>query len=154
MIDPDAPTARRVMISKVLLLIVALAAAFVAARRAADILFLVTAALSLAASAFFPALVLGIFWKRANRWGAGAGMLAGLGVSLWYLATTQPLLREALHLQGPATLWWGIQPVSAGVFGVPVGLVVTVVVSLLTPKPSPQVQAFVDGLRHPRQVKP
>ncbi|MEK8029277.1 VC_2705 family sodium/solute symporter [Ideonella sp. DXS29W] len=151
MIDPDAPTARRVMISKVLLLIVALAAAFVAARRAADILFLVTAAFSLAASAFFPALVLGIFWKRANRWGAGAGMMAGLAVSVWYLATTQPLLRDWLHLRGPAQLWWGIQPVSAGVFGVPVGLAVTVIVSLLTPRPSPQVEAFVDQLRYPRR---
>ncbi|HEX5687142.1 MAG TPA: VC_2705 family sodium/solute symporter [Ideonella sp.] len=154
MVDPDAPTARRVMISKVLLLVVALAAAFVAARRPADILLLVTAAFSLAASAFFPALVLGIFWKRANRWGAGAGMLAGLGVCSGYLAITQPWLRELLHLQGPPTLWWGIQPVSAGIFGVPVGLVVMVIVSLLTPRPPPAVEALVDDLRYPRQLKP
>jgi cation/acetate symporter len=152
MIDPSASAARRVMISKVLLLVVALAAAFVAARRPADILFLVTAAFSLGASAFFPALVLGIFWKRANRWGAVAGMLAGLGVSVYYLATTQPWLREALHLRGPAALWWGIQPISAGVFGVPVGLVVTVVVSLLTPRPAPATAAFVEGLRYARQL--
>ncbi|MGM9491785.1 VC_2705 family sodium/solute symporter [Ideonella sp. YS5] len=151
-IDPSASPARQVMISKVLLLVVALAAAFVAARRPADILFLVTAAFSLAASAFFPALVLGIFWKRANRWGAVAGMLSGLCVSIYYLATTQPWLREVLHLHGPVQLWWGIQPISAGVFGVPVGLAVTVVVSLLTPRPAPMTVAFVEGLRYARQL--
>ena len=70
MIDPNAPTARRVTISKALLLVVALAAAAVAAQKPADILFLVSAAFSFAAAAFFPALVLGIFWKRANKWGA------------------------------------------------------------------------------------
>ncbi|MFO1268809.1 MAG: hypothetical protein U1F67_19840 [Rubrivivax sp.] len=69
MIDPNAPTARRVMISKMLLLVVALLAALVAAQKPADILFLVSAAFSFAAAAFFPALVLGIFWKRANKWG-------------------------------------------------------------------------------------
>jgi cation/acetate symporter len=150
MVDPNASAARRVMISKVLLLVVAVAAAFVAARRPADILFLVTAAFSLAASAFFPALVLGIFWKRANRWGAAAGMLAGLGVTAYYMATTQPWLRELLRLQGPVPLWWGIQPISAGVFGVPVGLVVTAVVSLLTPPPAPALGEFVEALRYPR----
>jgi cation/acetate symporter len=151
LIAPDAPTARRVLISKVLLLVVALAAAFVAARRPADILFLVTAAFSLAASAFFPALVLGIFWKRANRWGACAGMLAGLGVSVYYLATTQPWLRDLLGMAGPAQLWWGIQPISAGVFGVPAGLAATVLVSLATPRPPAAVAAFVDGIRHPHE---
>ncbi|MFZ9181927.1 MAG: sodium:solute symporter family protein, partial [Hylemonella sp.] len=69
MIDPNAPTSRRVMISKVLLLVVALAAAYVAAQKPADILFLVSAAFSFAAAAFFPALTLGIFWKRATKWG-------------------------------------------------------------------------------------
>jgi len=152
LIDPNASTARRVLISKVLLLVVALAAAFVAARKPADILFLVTAAFSIAASAFFPALVLGIFWKRANRWGASAGMLAGLGVSIYYMASTHPWLRDLFHASGPPTLWWGIQPISSGVFGVPVGLLVIVVVSLLTPRPPATVQSLVDGLRYPRQV--
>jgi cation/acetate symporter len=73
-------------------------------------------------------------------------------VSVYYLATTQPWLREALHLHGPVGLWWGIQPISAGVFGVPVGLVVTVVVSLLTPRPAPATAAFVEGLRYARQL--
>jgi cation/acetate symporter len=154
MIDPNASAARRVMISKVLLLVVAVTAAFVAARKPADILFLVTAAFSLAASAFFPALVLGIFWKRANRQGAAAGMLAGLGVTVYYMATAYPVLRELLHLSGPAQLWWGIQPISAAVFGVPVGLAVTVLVSLVTPRPAAATQALVEALRYPRPLAP
>jgi cation/acetate symporter len=150
MIDPNASTNRRVLISKVLLLVVALAAAVVAARKPADILFLVTAAFSLAASAFFPALVLGIFWKRANRQGAVAGMLVGLAVSGYYLATTHPSLRDLLHLRGPVQLWWGIQPISAGVFGVPAGMAATVLVSWLTPAPAPATVALVEALRYPR----
>ena len=147
--DPKASTARRVMLSKVILLAVALAAAFVAAQKPANILFLVSAAFSLAASAFFPALVLGIFWQRANQWGAAAGMLAGLGLSFWYMATTDPWLRGLIGLNAPVSLWWGIQPVSAGVFGVPVGFAVTVLVSLLTPAPPEATRAFVARLRRP-----
>jgi cation/acetate symporter len=81
-------------------------------------------------------------------------MLAGLGVSVYYLATTQPWLREALHLHGPVGLWWGIQPISAGVFGVPAGLIVTVVVSLATPRPPATLAAFVDDIRDPRGEPP
>jgi cation/acetate symporter len=152
MIDPDASTARRVAISKALLLIVALAAAAVAVQRPADILFLVSAAFSFAAAAFFPALTLGIFWPRANPWGAVSGMLAGLGVTCYYMVTTQPWLREVFGVAGPVQLWWGIQPISAGVFGVPVGFAVIVVVSLLTPPPRPAVQAMVAQLRYPGQA--
>ena len=94
MIDPNASTARRVTISKVLLLVVALAAALVASQKPADILFLVSAAFSFAAAAFFPALVLGIFWKRANKCGAVLGMIAGLGITVYYMATTQPWMRS------------------------------------------------------------
>ncbi len=64
-----------------------------ASQKPADILFLVSAAFSFAAAAFFPALVLGIFWKRANKWGASLGMVAGLGTTFYYMATTQPWLR-------------------------------------------------------------
>ncbi len=154
MIDPSASTARRVAISKALLLIVALAAAAVAAQRPADILFLVGSAFSLAASAFFPALVLGIFWKRANAWGAVSGMVAGLAVTAYYMTTSQQWLRSAAGLTGPVELWWGIEPISAGVFGVPVGFVVVVVVSLLTRPPPPQVQSLVEDVRYPQRPAP
>ncbi|WP_291013294.1 sodium:solute symporter family protein [Hydrogenophaga sp.] len=150
MFDPNASTARRVTISKVLLLMVALAAAYVAAQRPADILFLVSAAFSFAAASFFPALVLGIFWKRTNGFAASMGMLAGLGVTLYYMATTQPWLRQVFGVTAPVELWWGIQPISAGLFGVPVGFAVIIALSLVMPAPSREVQALVEYVRYPR----
>jgi cation/acetate symporter len=149
MIDPNAPTSRRVAISKALLLIVALAAAAVAAQKPADILFLVSAAFSFAAAAFFPALVLGIFWKRANKWGASLGMIAGLGTTFYYMVTTQPWLRGIFGVTSPVELWWGIQPISAGLFGVPIGFAVIIIVSLLTPPPRKDTQELVEHVRYP-----
>jgi len=155
MIDPNAPTARRVMISKILLLIVALAAAFVAAQKPADILFLVSAAFSFAAAAFFPALVLGIFWKRASKWGAALGMIAGLGITFYYMVTTQPWLRGVFGVTSPIAdnIWWGIQPISAGVFGVPLGFAVIIIVSLITPAPKAEIQELIEHVRYPN-LKP
>jgi cation/acetate symporter len=151
MINPEATTARRVTISKVLLLFVALAAASVAAQKPADILFLVSAAFSFAASAFFPPLVAGVFWKRANKWGAVAGMVAGLSICFYYMATTQPWLRSVFGVTSPIAdnLWWGIQPISAGIFGVPVGIVTLIIVSLLTPPPDTRTQELVHDVRYP-----
>jgi cation/acetate symporter len=149
MINPNAPTARRVMISKVLLLVVALAAAYVAAQKPADILFLVSAAFSFAAAAFFPALTLGIFWKRANQWGAVAGMIGGLGITFYYMVTTQPWLRGVFGVTSPIELWYGILPISAGVFGVPLGFALIIGVSLLTPAPRKDIQDLVDHVRYP-----
>ena len=127
---------RRVMLSKFALLLVALAAAYVAAQRPADILFLVSASFSLAGAAFVPAMVLGIFWSRTSRAGATCGMLAGLGLTIYYMAINAVPVRAALGLSGSG-LWWGIQPVSAGLFGVMGGVLVTVLVSLLS-RPQPQ----------------
>ena len=84
-VNPRASTTRRVTLSKALLLATALAAAAVAAQKPADILFLVAAAFSFAGASFFPVLVLGIFWRRANAAGAIAGMLAGIGVTAYYM---------------------------------------------------------------------
>ena len=149
MIDPNAPTARRVMLSKILLLVVALAAAYVAAQKPADILFLVSAAFSLAAAGFFPALTLGIFWKRASKWGAILGMTAGFGVTFYYMVMTQPWLRGVFGVTSPVELWWGILPISAGVFGVPLGFAVIIIVSLLTPAPRREIQELVEHVRYP-----
>ena len=127
---------RRVILSKFALLAVALVAAAVASFKPADILPLVAASFSLAASAFVPAMVLGIFWRGANRQGAAAGMLTGLGVSIYYMLVNAPGFRAFFGMPPGHDLWLGIQSLSAGVFGVPIGFAVAVVVSLLTrPKP-------------------
>jgi cation/acetate symporter len=123
---------QRVILSKFALLAVALVAAFVASLKAAEILPLVSASFSLAASAFVPAMVLGIFWARANRQGASAGMLAGLGVTVYYMVVNAAPFRVFWGMEPGQQLWWDIQPVSAGVFGVPVGFAVAAVVSLMT----------------------
>jgi cation/acetate symporter len=109
--------------------------------------FMVTAAFSLAASVYFPALVMGIFWKRASAWGAIAGMWAGFVVTLYYMVTNQPWLRAVFSVESPITLWWDIQPLAAGVFGVPAGLGVLILVSWLCPAPSAESKVFVDHIR-------
>ncbi len=144
MIDPDASTKKRVTISKALLLVVALIAAYVTSLKPGNILFLVGAAFSLAASAFFPALVLGVFWKRANKWGAITGMVAGLGTAMYYMVQTYPFFGGVA-----ANQWFDMAPISAGVFGVPVGIITILVVSMLTPAPGPKVQELVEHVRYP-----
>ena len=149
MVDPSATTVSRVTVSKILLLVVALLAAYVAAQKPADILFLVSAAFSFAAASFFPALSLGIFWKRATGMAAALGMVSGLGVTFYYMLFNQPWLRATFGITSPVQLWWGIEPISAGLFGVPIGFAVIILVSLVTPRPSQQAQDLVEHIRYP-----
>jgi len=148
-VNPKAGATRRVMVSKALLLGTALAAAAAAARMPSDILFLVAAAFSLAGAAFVPVLVLGVFWRRANAAGAIAGIVSGLGVTAYYLVSAHPALRAALGLAGPPQLWWAIQPISAGLFGVPAGFAAVLLVSLLTPAPALEQRQMLADLRSP-----
>jgi cation/acetate symporter len=143
MIDQNATTTRRILVSKVLLLMVAVLAAYVTSLKPGDILFLVGAAFSLAASAFFPALVCGIFWKRANQLGAILGMTLGLGVCAYYMYMTYPFFGVN------APKWWDINPISAGIFGIPIGFIGVIVGTLISPAPSKEVQDLVDHVRYP-----
>lgn len=142
-INPRASTTRRLVSSKALLLLVALLAAYVASLKPGDILFMVGSAFSLAASAFFPALVLGVFWKRANRLGAIVGMLGGLGVCMLYMYLTYPVFGVN------APRWWDIEPIAAGIFGIPAGMLGVVVGSLLSAPPGKEIQELVDHVRFP-----
>jgi len=148
---PDAPAVVRVIISKVFVMAVAVVAALTAAMRNTDIVQFIAAAFSLAAATFFPALVVGIFWRRANRAGAVAAMVTGFGVCLYYMVTNMAGPRALLKIARPLAecQWWGIEPVAAGVFGVPAGLAALVVVSLLTPPPGTSTQSLLDRLRVP-----
>jgi cation/acetate symporter len=89
MIDPNAPTARRLVVARVLLLGVAAIAAYTASHRPDDIVAMVAWAFSLAAAGLFPALVLGIWWKRTTSAGAVAGILVGFFVTLLYLVVSR-----------------------------------------------------------------
>ncbi|MCZ8181683.1 MAG: cation acetate symporter [Beijerinckiaceae bacterium] len=89
MINPNAPTKQRLVISRVLLVVVAVLAAWTASTRPTDIVAMVAWAFSLAAGGLFPALVLGVWWKRTTKQGAIAGILAGFGVTLFYLVITR-----------------------------------------------------------------
>jgi len=190
MIDTHAPTTRRLMVSRILLVIVAVIAAYVASTRPADILAMVSWAFSIAAAGLFPALVLGVWWKRANKWGAVAGMVAGFGVCLYYLVGTRyyavgfyemwsglsgandaavtkfvelkaafdgaaPEVKASAwkaldtHAQNIAN-WFGVRNISSALFGLPVGFVAIVAVSLLTKAPSKVMQDFIDEIRKPK----
>jgi cation/acetate symporter len=154
MIDPNAPVSRRVTISKTMLLVVAILAALVAQQKPADILFLVSAAFSFAAAGFFPALVMGIFWKRTTGIAASLGMIAGIVITFYYMSLNQPWMREVFYGVarsvpiGPDE-WWGISAISAGIFGVPLGFAVIIIVSLITPAPKREVQDMVSSVRYP-----
>jgi len=144
LVDPGASTQKRVTISKLLLLAVAFIAAYAASQKPADILSLVGAAFSLAASTLFPALGLGVFWKRANGSGAIAGMLVGFLTCLYYMFRTNPALGGRMD-----AAWFDIAPMSAGIFGVPAGIAAVVLISLLTAPPSRASNGLVDYIRAP-----
>ncbi len=79
------------------------------------------------------------------------GMIAGLGITFYYMATTQPWLRSVFGVTSPIAdhLWLDISPISAGVFGVPLGIAVIIVVSLLTRAPEKDVQDLIEHVRYP-----
>ena len=89
MLDPKAPTIRRLTVARVLLFFVAVASAALAATKPGDILAMVGWAFSLAMAGNFPALVMGIWWKRATTAGAICGMIAGFGLCLFYLVVSR-----------------------------------------------------------------
>ncbi|MDH5752686.1 MAG: cation acetate symporter [Deltaproteobacteria bacterium] len=141
MVNPQADSKKRLIVARIILVIVAVFAAWLASTKPSDILSMVAWAFSIAASGLFPALVLGVWWKRTTNAGAVAGMAAGFAVCLIYLLGTR---------YGGMGLWFGIKNISAGMFGIPAAFLTTVVVSLMTPEPSKEMQDFVDQMRIPK----
>ena len=97
-------------------------------------------AFGLAAASFFPAIVLGIFWKRATAAGCVAGMIAGLAFTALYMYLT--LYQDMEH-------WFGISPEGIGTIGAAINFIVAIAVSQVSRAPSAEVQALVEEVRHP-----
>jgi cation/acetate symporter len=104
MLDPNAPTARRLIVARVLLLFVAVTAATLAASRPGDILAMVGWAFSLAMAGNFPALVMGIWWKRTTTTAAICGIIAGFGLCVFYLVCTRYFPQAGIKYFGMSSL--------------------------------------------------
>ena len=139
-IDPKADTKTRLIVARVLLLVVGAAGAFVASMGLTSILGAVAWAFSFANSGLFFPLVLGVWWKRANRAGAIAGMIGGFLAGAIYLYQVQ--------FNG-MTPWLGIDGLRFGMIGMPVSLILMIVVSLMTEEPDAETQKMVDEIRVP-----
>ena len=139
-INPRTSLAVRLTITKVLLIVTALIAAYVATYRLAIIVELVAWAFSLAGASFFPALVMGIWWKRTNKAGASWGMAVGLGVTAYYMIGSRFF----------GVSWFGTQTIASAIFGLPAGFLTIWIVSLLTAPPPKEVQDLVASVRYPK----
>jgi cation/acetate symporter len=138
-IDPSADTRLRLIVARVLLLAIGAAAALIASLQLTGILGAVAWAFCFACSGLFFPLVLGIWWKRANREGAIAGMAAGFIAGSAYL----------YYVYNGGAPWWGIDHLRFGMIGMPVSLVAMVAVTLMTPAPDEETQRMVDEVRIP-----
>jgi len=105
-------------------------------------------AFGLAASSFFPAIVLGIFSKRMNKEGAIAGMISGIVFTAAYIIYFKFISPEA-NVQ--ANWWFGISPEGIGGVGMLLNFAVSIVVSKLTSPPPPEVQELVENIRVPNK---
>lgn len=104
-------------------------------------------AFGLACSSFFPAIILGIFVKRANREGVVSGMLAGIVFTAAYIIYFK-------FMGGtPDQFWFGISPEGIGALGMLLNFVVAFVVSRFTPPPPQEVQEMVEHIRVPVGAK-
>jgi cation/acetate symporter len=104
----------------------------------------VALAFGLAAASFFPAIILGIFYKRMNRQGAITGMIAGLLFTLGYIIYFK-------FMGGSEDDWlFGISPEGIGTVGMFLNLIVAMVINRFTPDPPEEVQQIVDEIRYPR----
>jgi cation/acetate symporter len=131
----------RIKIGKGMILVAAAVAALAALPRLVLIAQMVAWAFSLAAASFFPVVLLGIFWKRANGPGAMTGMIGGLAITIFYMV---------MNYTNPAFNVLGISHLAAGIFGVPANFILMYVVSKATEAPPQEIQDLIDELRHPQ----
>ena len=141
-INPNASEQKRLFVGRVSIVVATLLAGIIALNPPGAITQIVAWAFALATGTFFPALVLGVWWKRANAQGTMAGIIVGLGVTLAYIFAAK---------YGGFTIL-GIIDTGAGIFGAIAAFATNIIVSLATPAPSKELQDAVINLRYPEQM--
>jgi len=140
----EASESQRLLVGRIAMGAAVLVAIYGGINPPAYVAQVVAFAFGLAASTFFPILVMGIFWKRANAVGAASGMIAGLAFTATYMIYTLEVFGTSAHDH-----ILGISPEGIGAVGAVVNAIVTIIVSKLTSPPTEHVQEMVEGLRYP-----
>jgi cation/acetate symporter len=143
-VKKEASESQRLLVGRIAMGLAVVVAIYGGINPPAYVAQVVAFAFGLAASTFFPILVLGIFWKRANAVGAACGMIVGLVFTATYMIYTLEVFGTPANEHV-----WGISPEGIGTIGALVNLIVTVVVSKLTRPPSEHVQEMVEEIRYP-----
>ena len=107
----------------------------------------VALAFGLAAASFFPAIVLGIFYKKMNKEGAIGGMVVGISLMLFYMAKFK--LGWLGEIPNKSEWWFGISPEGFGTVAMIVNFIVALVINRFTPEPLENVQEIVENIRIP-----
>ncbi|MBG9541972.1 sodium:solute symporter [Cytobacillus firmus] len=141
-LKPNSTEKTRLSVARWSIVIATLLAGVIALNPPGAITQIVAWAFALATGTFFPALVLGVWWKRSNSQGVIAGLLVGLGVTLAYIFAAK---------YGGFTIL-GIIDTGAGVFGATAAFAANIIVSLMTAAPSQKIQEEVMDLRYPEQM--
>ncbi|MDJ0674986.1 MAG: cation acetate symporter [Calothrix sp. MO_167.B42] len=146
LINPGASESQRVMVGRIMVGFAIAIAGYFGVNPPGFVAEVVAFAFGLAAASFFPIIVLGIFDKRTNREGAIAGMIVGLVFTTIYIV--------GVKFYGMSPWFFGVSPEGIGTIGMVLNLIVTFVVSRLTPPPPLAVQEMVEFLRSPEDGVP
>lgn len=142
MLNPQATEKQRLLLSRVMIGVAICVAGYFGIKPPAFVAQVVAFAFGLAASSFFPIIIMGIFWKRATREGCILGMIAGMGFTAFYI----------IHVKFMGAPFWfaGISAEGIGTIGMLLNFVVMYIVSLVTAEPPKEVQEMVESIRYPR----
>ncbi len=143
MINKNASEKTRVFLGKSLIGLFAVIAGLIASQNIGFIVQIVAWAFSLAAASFFPAIVMGVFYKRTNKHGAIIGMIGGLLITIIYIL--------GVKFSWPTKIepFLGIKDQGAGLFGMIFNFLSCWIISSFTPPPSQKTMDLVDHLRYP-----
>ena len=148
-IKPDISEKGELMAARISILVAIIIAGIFGIYPPGFVAAVVALAFGLAAASFFPAIILGIFDKRMNKEGAIAGMIVGITLMLFYMIRYKTGLIGIMDPR-PATEWWfGTSPEGFGTVAMVVNVIVSMVVSRMTPAPPENVQEIVESIRIP-----
>lgn len=154
LINPEASDRKRLLVGRITILFAVLVAGWFGINPPGFVAEVVAFAFGLAAASFFPVIVAGIFWKRATKEGAIAGMLVGLGFTALTIGLIRaPQIFGRFGVTEPViTDFLGVNAQGVGTIGMLLNFAVLVGVSLITKPPPPEVRAMVERIRVPERV--